>query len=202
MADQTSHPDLHHFTHLPWCNALLADPTYEISLTGSRTPKPSGEDLFIAETLHSPTTVAGWITLKKKPTPSTATNSPKPYPPIPHALCLLSLGRSLTGHARLAHGGLTAALLDELAGILLTVNVDAENFAHHTDRGLDAYTAYLNVSYKKPMEVPAVVLGRAWFDKVEGRKRWVGVSLEDGEGGVFARGECLYIDFAGRAVKL
>ena len=54
-------------------------------------------------------------------------------------------------------------------------------------------TAYLRVDYKKPVPTPTVVLCRAWVERTEGRKMFTVGTIEDGEGGVYAKGEALFI---------
>jgi thioesterase superfamily protein 4 len=54
-------------------------------------------------------------------------------------------------------------------------------------------TAKLTVNYRAPIKTPGIVLARATINKVDGRKVWIRATIEDGEGGVFADGEALYI---------
>lgn len=56
-----------------------------------------------------------------------------------------------------------------------------------------AYTAYLNVKFKKPMFTPAVVVCRGKVVKVEGRKMLLRGSFEDEGGNVLAEAEGLWI---------
>ncbi|PBP17650.1 hypothetical protein BUE80_DR011551 [Diplocarpon rosae] len=43
-------------------------------------------------------------------------------------------------------------------------------------------TAYLNVTYRKPVSTPGAVLVRAWVERVEGRKIFGRGVIEDGDG--------------------
>lgn len=59
--------------------------------------------------------------------------------------------------------------------------------------GTSTMTAYLKVDYKKPVLTPAVVLCRAWVERREGRKMYGRGTLEDGQGGIMAMGEALFL---------
>lgn len=54
-------------------------------------------------------------------------------------------------------------------------------------------TAYLKVDYKKPVRTPGIVLTRGVVVKKEGKKLWLRGTVEDGEGGILATGEALFI---------
>jgi thioesterase superfamily protein 4 len=55
------------------------------------------------------------------------------------------------------------------------------------------FTGSLRVDYVKPCPTPGVVLARAVLSRVEGRKRFVKGTLEDGRGVVYARGEGMFV---------
>ncbi|EON65373.1 hypothetical protein W97_04611 [Coniosporium apollinis CBS 100218] len=179
-----------HFTHLPWCASLLSDASWTIVPTSSRTPKPSTEDSFFAETLQSPRTIRGCLPQHTAPDPTSD-------PPIREVRILLDLGDGLNGYPHTAHGGLVATLLDEAVGLLLAINMrfrPKEARSKETETGINFFTAYLNISYKAPLMTPGVVLARAGVEKVEGRKRWFWARLEDGRGLVFASAEALFVE--------
>lgn len=98
------------------------------------------------------------------------------------SLLLISLGEDLDGHPGIAHGGIVALLLDEVLGL-----------AAEEALGVNVFTLSLNTKFKRALGIPGVVLGRAWCTKADGRKRWVSGVLEDGEGGVYAEAESLFI---------
>ncbi|KAJ9649772.1 hypothetical protein H2199_000551 [Coniosporium tulheliwenetii] len=102
-----------HFTHLPWCRALLSDPTWKTVPTSSRTPKSSTEDSFFAETLQTPSTIRGCLAQHTAADPTSD-------PPIREVRILLDLGDGVNGYPHTAHGGFVATLLDEVVGVLLT----------------------------------------------------------------------------------
>lgn len=61
-------------------------------------------------------------------------------------------------------------------------------------------TASMKVDFKKAVPTPGVVLGRARVERSEGKKAWICATLEDGCGGVFARGEGLFVRPRGRVL--
>lgn len=56
-----------------------------------------------------------------------------------------------------------------------------------------AFTAYLNVKFKKPLYTPQVVMVRGQVKKVEGRKLFVKGSCEDMYGVPFAEADGLWV---------
>lgn len=85
-------------------------------------------------------------------------------------------------------------LLDEVMGQLLSINRRFGN--ENTKR--QTFTGKLEVSYLKPVHTPMVVLLRARFEKLEGRKAFVDASLENGEGTVLSRGKAVFIAVKGK----
>ena len=75
-------------------------------------------------------------------------------------------------------------LLDETLG-------HAAEYARPEDKS--TMTAFLNVQYKKPVRTPGIILARGKVVKREGRKLWGKGTIEDGEGGVLATSEALFI---------
>ncbi|KAJ4364175.1 hypothetical protein N0V83_009631 [Neocucurbitaria cava] len=98
-------------------------------------------------------------------------------PDAPEAIILVSLGNDVDGGVRRLHGGVTATLLDQVMGTLLSYSY--ENMSS---------TAELNVKYKKAVTTPCILLCRAKVRKEKGR--WIETvgSVEDGQGTVFAEG--------------
>lgn len=96
------------------------------------------------------------------------------------ALLVASLGSEMDGH--LAHGGTIGTLFDESLS-LAALQVLPRAFM----------TAKTVISYKKALPTPGPVLIVSEVVRWEGRKVWVKGSMEDGNGGVYATAECLYI---------
>lgn len=63
------------------------------------------------------------------------------------------------------------------------------------DKDLPLYTVQLNVTYRRPVRTPGVVVVRAWVEKVEkgGRKVWAKGRVEGKDGVVHAEGEGLWV---------
>ncbi len=190
MSFPRSLTDASHFHPIPWCAALLSDPQWTTIPTGSRSPKASTEDSFFAETLQTDRTVRGCLVQHTAAEPSS-------NPPIQEVRLLLDLGSGVNGYPHTAHGGFVATLLDEVVGVLLTVNtrfLKEQDKNPDTATGINSFTASLNVRYHKPVPTPGVVLGRAGVLRAEGRKKWLWAAVEDGRGEVLASAEALFIE--------
>jgi acyl-coenzyme A thioesterase PaaI-like protein len=98
-------------------------------------------------------------------------------PDTPEAMILVSLGKELDGGVRRLHGGVTAALLDQVMGTLISYVYE------HT-----CATSDLNIKYKQAISTPCVLLIRAKVVREKGR--WIETRgwVEDGKGTVFAEG--------------
>lgn len=100
----------------------------------------------------------------------------------------------MNGHDKIAHGGLVATILDEITGTVAGL---------HKPTDSSAFTAALNVTFKKPLYTPTIILCRSWLEeRSKGRKAWLRGTIEDGEGGVFAEAEALYIEVEAETPKL
>lgn len=160
-----------HFTSIPWCRAFFDDPTLKPFTPLSRL---SSSTTFLSETLATSKTIAVWQSFYRPPT---AGNTGE-------LLYLITLGDGVNGHVETAHGGFTATLLDEVIGA---------SAAYHCPPAFSTMTAKMEVVYKKRLMTPTTILCRGWLDGSEGRKIRGKGSIEDGEGGVYAIGEALFI---------
>jgi acyl-coenzyme A thioesterase PaaI-like protein len=89
----------------------------------------------------------------------------------------VTFGPQYEGPPGHVHGGLVAAMFDEMLG-----------FAQLAP----GFTAYLKVDYRKPTPLNKTLQLRAWVDRVDGRKRWIrGTSMLDGQ--LLAEAEGLFI---------
>ena len=168
-----------HFESTPWAIKYFEDPTlqpFEPTLTVNS---------FIGNTLNTPNTILAWQYFQK--TPASTDN-------YPEVLGLVKLGCGVNGLDGVCHVGFLSTLLDETAE-------NATDFAR--PEGSSTMTARLNVSYKKAVSTPGVILTRAVVVKREGKKLTVKTAIEDGTGTVLAVAEALFIiiDNTG-AVKL
>jgi acyl-coenzyme A thioesterase PaaI-like protein len=100
----------------------------------------------------------------------------------PESIILVSLGSDVDGGVHRLHGGVTASLLDQAMGYLLTHVFE-----------ITSATVELNVKYKKPVTTPCVLCVRAKIKRESGR--WVETVgwVEDGLGVVFAEGEGSFV---------
>lgn len=113
-------------TSKPWIAALLADPTWTHMPTKSRSPKPTGEDSFVAETLMTERTVRAVITFRpsKQEEEEEDVHSNGGMASYKEIKSVVDLGTGLNGYPQIVHGGVAATLLDETCGILVIANAD------------------------------------------------------------------------------
>ncbi|HEY5010658.1 MAG TPA: PaaI family thioesterase [Acidimicrobiales bacterium] len=77
----------------------------------------------------------------------------------------VTLDKAFEGAPGRAHGGIVAAILDEVMGSVNALD------------GALAYTAQLDISYHAPTPVGEPILARAWLDRHDDRKRYVEATL-------------------------
>ncbi|KAF2244420.1 hypothetical protein BU26DRAFT_434962 [Trematosphaeria pertusa] len=183
-----------HLSQTPWCAALIDSPEWTPTRTASRVPKPTTEDSFFAETLGTSRTIRSCLTLRPVKEEEDGDMVFK------EVRTIMELGDGLNGYPRMAHGGFVATMLDEVMGVLLTLNIEAKNQRRlevgrmGPDEGMNCFTAYLNTSYKKPVPTPGVVLCTAKFDRRERNKIYIRTTIEDGQGTVYTVGEGMFIE--------
>ena len=91
----------------------------------------------------------------------------------------------LQGHEGVLHGGLTATLLDNVAGCLAFLACDLT----------PAVTAYLNINYQKPMSVDQDYVAVIEVDKIDGRKVYIKGQIVDKDNNVYTSMDTLYVKF-------
>lgn len=100
----------------------------------------------------------------------------------------------MNGHADVAHGGLITAVFDETMGMVV---------GFHKSPGMSGYTTVINVKFRKPVPTPGAILCRTWLGRRSGgRKLWIRGTIEDGEEGLYAEGESLWIEVPRKTPKL
>jgi thioesterase superfamily protein 4 len=176
-----------HLRETPWCLPILDSPDFIPILFHHRNPPPhlQGRYSFFSETLNTPRTFPIWESFYRPSSPA----DPDDYG---ETCALIELGAGLDGHPNRAQGGVAATILDEVAGVIGYM---------HKAPGKPVVTAYMNVSYRKSMPAPGLVLARAKLDggRSGGRKIFVKAWIEDGKGVVFTEAEVLFIEVeAGR----
>jgi thioesterase superfamily protein 4 len=170
-----------HLQQTPWCASILSDPKFTPILFHHRNPPPhlTHRYSFFSETLNTPRTFAVWEAFYR-----TAGSLPGDYG---ETCAIIELGVGLDGHPNRVQGGVSATILDEVAGIIGYM---------HKASGKLIVTAYMNVNYRKSMPTPGLVLARAWLDgeRSRGKKIYVRARIEDGRGEVFTEAEVLFIE--------
>lgn len=83
-------------------------------------------------------------------------------------------------------------------GVFLTLNERLENASVRSQ----FVTAYLNVTYAKPVPTPATIMVTAKIKEIKGRKHFFEATISDGDGLVLAKGESLYIEIKEPKTKL
>ena len=170
-----------YFRAIPWCAKLLNNSDFTIFPTSSRKAKASTEDGLFARTLKTDSTVQACLSLYKPPAHGVSN--------VDELRTLFSIGDGLNGHAHMCHGGIVATLMDEAIGELMVVNWYLKMFP----TGMATVTAYLNVSYLKPVTTPQNVQVVSKLREVKGRKYYVDASMMDSTGTVLAKAESLLI---------
>lgn len=181
MATAPQEPDLAYFQQIPWCAQLLSSPSIIITPIDSRIYKESTEDALFAETFKTEDTIKACISFYSRPAPGASR--------IEEVHSLMSLGCRINGYPRVAHGGVVGTIIDEVMAILLGVN---KRLGLAATQG-DMVTAYLNVTYVKPVTTPQTVLVSARFKEVVGRKHFLEATVKDGDGEVLSKAEALFI---------
>jgi acyl-coenzyme A thioesterase PaaI-like protein len=168
--------DLAVFTIIPWCAKLLEGPDIVVD---SRESNPSAKDGLFAKTLNTHESIRALLPFYKREDKSKR---------VDEVYALLSLGDGVNGYPGLAHGGIVSAMVDEVMGILTTINKERKSMPEG-----DIMTAYLNVKYRKPVATPQTVLVSARFRKVEDRKYFIDGMVKDGFGTILTTAEALWI---------
>ena len=184
------------FLSTPWCAKLLNDPEFVPCPTPSRKYKSSTEDALFAETLKTSNTISAITTFYRKTAPE-ATH-------VEEVRMLVSLEYGVNGWQHIAHGGIVGAILDEAMGGLATFNTRLKNNPESGDDAqpiADMVTAYLNVTYLKPVSTPQIVLVTARLREIKGMKHYIDGDLKNADGTVLAKAESLFLGLRkGRAM--
>ncbi|KAK7966736.1 uncharacterized protein PG986_001013 [Apiospora aurea] len=197
----TEAPDVHYFKSIPWCAQHMRGSNLVVRPPSCRTIQPSGENLLFGRTLNTAGTISALLEIfsNKRAGGDGAAASASATPHnkddgsslIGEAKWLLALGQDVNGYPGMLHGGVVAAILDELIGGMVPIN---------RERGLipagSYFTAYLHTQYRRPVPTTSgALLGRARFVKVDlaRGKVFAEATLEDGEGTVLASAEALFV---------
>jgi acyl-coenzyme A thioesterase PaaI-like protein len=102
---------------------------------------------------------------------------------------VVQLGNDVCGFPQTVHGGLTAAIVDETLGGLGVCMWRAGKLGVRPP----AYTARLEVDYKRKIPAGSTILVTAELDHVEGRKIWMRATVSDGMGTEYAQAKALFV---------
>lgn len=195
------------FMRIPWTASLLSQPDTVVRVPGSRHYKASTEDSLFAEILKTTRTIQSCVSFYQKP--------PSDEDKISEVSTLLLIGDGVNGHPRIMHGGIVAAVIDESMGILQNANHERDHIIA-VSKGLahgetpaesyGSYTAYLNITYRRPVKTPGLLIVTARYVKKEGRKEWISAEVkqevDNGAEVICAKGEALFIESKARDNKL
>mmetsp|Transcript_32245 Transcript_32245/g.71351 ORF Transcript_32245/g.71351 Transcript_32245/m.71351 type:complete len:278 (+) Transcript_32245:89-922(+) len=102
---------------------------------------------------------------------------------------VVQLGKDVCGFPQTVHGGLTAAIVDETFGGLGVCLWKSGALGMRPP----AYTARLEVDYKKKIPAGSLILCTTHLEKVEDRKIWMTAEVSNGDGVVYATGKALFV---------
>lgn len=106
---------------------------------------------------------------------------------------IVALGKDVSGYAGIVHGGLTAAIFDEVFGGLLFC-LKTKHLSLNPTHYIPSFTVNLEVNYKSKIKAGSTVLCRAFVDRVEGRKLYMRAELRDGpDGKVYAESSAIFV---------
>ena len=176
------------FSEYGWCARIINDNTLIPIRTVHQDPAPNIPSKLMSSTLRDHDAILAVQSFYLPPHADTSRSTSivsMGSPTLSGELhTLYALGTGVSGHAGIAHGGLTATLLDQQTGSLLI-----EDPATPQPR-----TIYCHIRYLQPIVIPGAVLVRAWKSRQEGRKHWVSAEIRNGEGAVLASAESLYVN--------
>ena len=176
------------FLSTPWCAKLLNDPDFVPRPTPSRKYKSTTEDALFAETLKTKDTIPAVTTFFRKPAPGASH--------VAEVRTLVSLEYGINGWAHMVHGGIVGAILDETKGTLASINSQLQKLSQNGNDGQpieNMVTAYLKVTYLKPVVTPQIILVTANLKEIRGTKHYIDGEMRDAYGTILAKAESLWL---------
>jgi acyl-coenzyme A thioesterase PaaI-like protein len=154
----------------------------------ARYEKHYTSDRFFSKTTNTPTTIKHLLAVMRKDEDwarrakdalTTEKRNPQTHGDRPGMVVFLHLNSDINGFRDTAHGGVLAAILDEVIG---TAIIGYQQSIVMGGRESRLYTAFLNLTYRAPVETPGTALIKIWLVKREGRKWFTAAQLlrEDG----------------------
>ncbi|KAH7344323.1 HotDog domain-containing protein [Pyrenochaeta sp. MPI-SDFR-AT-0127] len=149
--------------NMPWCIDIIRSTEWKAVPS-----RENSENKLFSDTLWTDTTIRAHQSYYRSPPPGHAFGG--------ELRTLLSLGNGLDGHPGMCHGGLLSLIFDDAIHELASQELPGESV-----------TVTLNVTFRRPVRTPTVVVCRVWMEKEPARRKaWVQASIEDGLGGVHA----------------
>ncbi|KAL3488674.1 HotDog domain-containing protein [Aspergillus germanicus] len=157
----------------------------------ARYEKHDTSDRFFSKTTNTASTIKHLLAVTRKEedwaqrardaltTEETEWRNPQTHGDEPDMVVFLDLDSDINGFRDTAHGGVLAAILDEVIG---TAIIGYQQSAMGGESRL--YTAYLNLTYRAPVETPGTVLIKTWLVRREGREWFTAAQLLGEDGGI------------------
>ncbi|QUC19360.1 uncharacterized protein UV8b_03601 [Ustilaginoidea virens] len=193
-----------YFTSIPWCAELLLRP--DVDSPDDDSPGPAApaaipfipqcvnpaspqHDQFVGATLAShPRGLEHMLCFFR---PRDAAHARDALRPVDRVDALFALGDGLTGYRGLLHGGMAATLVDEAMGTVNEINTALGKRGLVHERS--SVTARLEMEFRRPVRLPAVVRVTSWTEGIDGRKTRVRCELRDGQGVVLATAASVWV---------
>ncbi|KAI0888950.1 HotDog domain-containing protein [Annulohypoxylon maeteangense] len=212
---------LAHFQAIPWCAALLSDPSNIQVAVPDRKLLPNNESSFVHKVMNSPTTVRACVTFIRLVKPSRS-QTKSSLPPSSGAN-KTSNGEETTKKDPKASPAIFSGGGREngedprnpflLLHALAELGVDCQSFPGIMHGGLygvlldevmgtaansqtanGAYTVRFTTNFRRAVRTPQIVLIRGRVVRKEGRKLHVRGTIEDKDGNIMAEGDGLWLD--------
>ncbi|KAK6213404.1 thioesterase superfamily protein [Colletotrichum tabaci] len=157
---------------LPWCRALLKSPGITTFTPQSRDPKNlNPHDRLFGKTLNHSEGIPACISFHPE-SPGQSV--------ITELSTFFALSQGIDGYPGIAHGGMTAVLIDEVLGVLIQRNMDTDR--DHPVFKMNTVTSSMDIKYLKPIVTPGVVLGVGQIKEIRGKKLLLRAVLKDANG--------------------
>ncbi|KAK7953990.1 Thioesterase/thiol ester dehydrase-isomerase [Apiospora saccharicola] len=200
-AHDTETPEFHYFNSIPWCAQHLRGTNLVARPPSCRTVHPSGENSLFGRTLNTAGTISAMLEIFSNSSKGAADDGGEEEVKtstgtgtgtgglVGKVKWLLAIGEGVNGYPGTLHGGIVAAILDEVIGGLIPINRERRLIPEGNH-----FTAYLNTQYRRPVPTETrALLACARFVKVDlaRGKFFAEATLEDAEGTVLASAEAL-----------
>jgi acyl-coenzyme A thioesterase PaaI-like protein len=153
----------------------------------ARYEKHDTSDRFFSKTTNTNTSIKNLLAVMSKEDWAqrardalTTERNPQTHAEKPDMVFFLHLEWDINGFCDTAHGGVLAAILDE---VIRAAIIGYQRSVMGGESRL--FTAYLNIAYRAPVETPGTVLIKTWIVRRERRKWFTAAQLleEDGKTG-------------------